>query len=223
MVEMELSISKLLTHFLTLNRRGTVRYMRESTGERTWILPNEPRPIRLMNTIWAERNRIHDDLTTVGDLTEWLTAVGFTTSASKVSDLAKFRSLRDALRRLAAFVTDDQRKLASAAVEIDEAIRFVNDASAQHPVLPNIEFVGRQLVRRDIANSRGTDFALSEVARETVALLTGEEQHLLRACNGPGCTLFFMRDHPRRNWCGDACGNRARAARHYQKTTLKHP
>ncbi len=193
-----------------------------SIVERNWILPNEPRPIRLINTIWAERNRIHDDLTTVADLTGWLAAAGFATSGPKVSaDLAKFRSLRDALRRLAAFITDDQRKVGTAEVGIEEAIRFVNDASAQHPVFPSLEFVGRHLVRSDIATAQSAETALSEVAREAVGLLTGEEHHLLRTCNAPGCTLFFMRDHPRRNWCGDACGNRARAARHYQKTNLK--
>ncbi|MGW3040938.1 CGNR zinc finger domain-containing protein [Kitasatospora sp. NPDC001159] len=39
----------------------------------------------------------------------------------------------------------------------------------------------------------------------------------LRACHGPGCVQFFVKDHPRREWCGPGCGNRARAARHYHR------
>jgi predicted RNA-binding Zn ribbon-like protein len=52
---------------------------------------------------------------------------------------------------------------------------------------------------------------------ETIELLTGDERPRLRACNAPGCVLYFVKDHPRRQWCSNACGNRARAARHYQR------
>jgi predicted RNA-binding Zn ribbon-like protein len=29
--------------------------------------------------------------------------------------------------------------------------------------------------------------------------------------------LYFVKTHPRREWCSVACGNRVRAARHYQR------
>jgi len=35
----------------------------------------------------------------------------------------------------------------------------------------------------------------------------------------PGCALFFLKDHPRRERCNPACGNRVRAARAYRKQT----
>ncbi|MEV8411642.1 CGNR zinc finger domain-containing protein, partial [Streptomyces niveus] len=28
---------------------------------------------------------------------------------------------------------------------------------------------------------------------------------------------FFVRSHPRREWCSADCGNRARVARHYRR------
>ena len=37
--------------------------------------------------------------------------------------------------------------------------------------------------------------------------------------HAPGCVLYFIKDHPRREWCSTACGNRARAARHYARHT----
>ncbi|HEY3005705.1 MAG TPA: CGNR zinc finger domain-containing protein [Kribbellaceae bacterium] len=40
-----------------------------------------------------------------------------------------------------------------------------------------------------------------------------------RACYAPGRVLYFVTGHPRREWCSTACGNRARAARHY----ARHP
>ncbi|MFH8386379.1 CGNR zinc finger domain-containing protein [Kitasatospora sp. NPDC018058] len=59
--------------------------------------------------------------------------------------------------------------------------------------------------------------ALGALAHDTAALLTGPLAADLRACHGPGCVLFFVKDHPRREWCGPGCGNRARAARHYHR------
>jgi predicted RNA-binding Zn ribbon-like protein len=41
----------------------------------------------------------------------------------------------------------------------------------------------------------------------------GQLQPDLRACGAPGCVLMFVKDHPRREWCSVACGNRARQAR----------
>jgi predicted RNA-binding Zn ribbon-like protein len=63
---------------------------------------------------------------------------------------------------------------------------------------------------------------LSAVAEEAVELFGGPLRHELRACQGPGCVLFFIRDKPRREWCSAGCGNRARAARHYARTREAH-
>jgi predicted RNA-binding Zn ribbon-like protein len=54
-------------------------------------------------------------------------------------------------------------------------------------------------------------------ARESITLLGGPDAAKLRACHAPGCVLYFVKTHPRREWCSIACGNRARAARHYDK------
>jgi predicted RNA-binding Zn ribbon-like protein len=37
------------------------------------------------------------------------------------------------------------------------------------------------------------------------------------ACHAPGCVLYFLKTHPRREWCSVTCGNRVRAARHYER------
>jgi predicted RNA-binding Zn ribbon-like protein len=59
--------------------------------------------------------------------------------------------------------------------------------------------------------------ALAQVAEQAVALLGGADATRLRACYAPGCVLYFVKTHPRRAWCSVACGNRVRAARHYQR------
>ncbi|WP_245898953.1 CGNR zinc finger domain-containing protein [Nonomuraea indica] len=59
--------------------------------------------------------------------------------------------------------------------------------------------------------------ALAALAEEAIDLFAGPVRHKLRACQGPGCILHFVRESPRREWCSPGCGNRARAARHYAK------
>ena len=56
-----------------------------------------------------------------------------------------------------------------------------------------------------------------EIAEAAVLLFTSPDAGRLRACPGPGCVLYFVRAHPRREWCSAVCGNRARVARHYQR------
>jgi len=55
------------------------------------------------------------------------------------------------------------------------------------------------------------------VAASGVALLSGQQRSLLRACRAPGCILFFVQNHARREWCSAECGNRARVARHSRR------
>ena len=44
----------------------------------------------------------------------------------------------------------------------------------------------------------------------------------VRACEAPSCVLYFVRTHPRQEWCSPSCGNRARVARHYRATCAGH-
>src|SRR6267154_2201100 len=96
---------------------------------RSWVLPDEPAPVRLMSTIWPGAEGIHDDLA---------------------------------------------------------------------------------------APASGVTTGLAGIAQQAVALLA-DHGDKLRACHAPGCILYFVKSHPRREWCSVACGNRARAARHYDK------
>ena len=59
---------------------GASHFTRDNVGRVTSdaaarVLPGEPAPVRLMNTIWADTKGMHDDLTTPIALREWLTVV----------------------------------------------------------------------------------------------------------------------------------------------------
>jgi predicted RNA-binding Zn ribbon-like protein len=189
------------------------------TASLALLLPDEPVPVRLMNTIWADRHGVHDALTTTENLRAWLTAVTAEEQPALDSgDLSRFRTLRDALRRLAALVTDDTRPAAaSATTDVDKATDDVNRAARQALTWPHLDYEDGELVASESGKATPGLRVLSSIAKESIELLTGDDRPRLRACNAPGCVLYFVKHHSRREWCSNACGNRARAARHYQR------
>lgn len=208
---------------LTAVATGSER--RPNPRARAWVLPGEPVPVRLMNTIWADTSGIHDDLTTTDDVRDWLVATGVCDRISACSrrELQRARLLRDALRRLAGFLTDDPRQAAeSPLTDLDAAMNAVNSLTAQ--AQPDQLSLSRgQLRLADQTSVPTATTGLAKVATDAVHLLTGPDAPHIRACQAPGCVLYFVKAHPRREWCSDACGNRARAARHYQRIRTSTP
>ncbi|MEI6252351.1 MAG: ABATE domain-containing protein [Mycobacteriaceae bacterium] len=190
-----------------------------SSESRAWVLPGEPVPVRLMNTIWADTSGIHDDLATTADVRDWLMATEVCDRITSCSrrELQRARLLRDALRRLAAFLTVDPRQAAqSPLADLDEAMNAVNALTADTQP-DRLTLRHGHLTRVDATSVSPATTALAKVATEAVHLLTGPDASRLRACQAPGCVLYFVKAHPRREWCSEACGNRTRAARHYQR------
>lgn len=212
---------------------------RQSSGPQgaiTLVLPGEPVAVRLMNTIWASRSGVHDVLASTSSARAWLDAVvpGATAGPDDVDpvvpgtaaipyalsagDAERLRELRDALRRLAALLTGDERPAASSAIgDVDRAIAVVNRAAAQGPVWPALELAEGVPRARLEGRATGVSRALAVIARDAIALLGTGDVPALGACHAPRCVLYFVKDHPRREWCSAGCGNRARVARHYQR------
>jgi predicted RNA-binding Zn ribbon-like protein len=189
----------------------------DMAADQPWLLPGEPVPVRLMNTIWADRFGVHDSLITPDQLAGWLHSVGLVSEpdrAPSVSQLRAARQLRDALRRLAAVHTHDPRPAAASAIrDVEDAVAIVNAAVAQAAVPTLRHHAG---VLGLAATKPDPRRVLATVALEAIELLTGPAA-TLQACLAPGCVLYFVKDHGRREWCSPACGNRARAARHYSR------
>lgn len=185
---------------------------------RSWVLPDESAPVRLMSTIWPDAEGIHDDLAGPADLDAWLNAVGIDRHGVKATEdeLRSAIRLRDAVRRLAAHATGDDRPAAASAIaDLDEAVTVLNEHAAKLPP-PAIAASPSGLRRAKEAPASGVTTGLAGIAQQAVALLADRGDQL-RACHAPGCVLYFVKSHPRREWCSVACGNRARAARHYDK------
>jgi len=196
-----------------------------------------PVVVDLMNTIWADREGIHDALATDEESQAWVTAVRDRLGVAR-KDLdawldgdvpsglpavaSRLRSLRDALRRLAADETGDPRPDAqSPLLETPRAVDVLNTLAAQAPTWPVLSRGPGEEPRRETRTGVGPGAAVvAALAAAGIDLFVGDERKELRACLAPSCVLYFVKQHPRREWCSSACGNRARVARHYRR---RHP
>ena len=174
-----------------------------------------------MNTIWADTSGVHDVLDSPAMLRAWTAAAGVCTdedlSDPTDAEFADARLLRDALRRLAALRTEDSRAVAQSPIDLEPAVAAVNAAVAGLP-RPHLVLHDGRLETEQLADGSAIRIALASIARGALDILTGPEATRLRACYAHGCVLYFVKAHPRREWCSDGCGNRVRAARHYQRT-----
>ncbi|MDQ4054704.1 MAG: ABATE domain-containing protein [Actinomycetota bacterium] len=180
------------------------------------LYPSEPLPVRLMNTVWASRSVAHDSLATVAQLQQWARQCGIRPATGLTrADLTRARSLRDALRRLAATVLEDRRPNA---VRSDwpagQALDVLNDF-LRTSVPEVVAGDDNSLHRGWHSSATGFDRELVAIALEGSDLLA-EGATRLGVCHGPGCVLYFERQ-ARREWCSAGCGNRARVARHYHR------
>lgn len=194
-------------------------------------LLGEPLPVELMNTIWADRDGVHDALRDPDGTRAWLHAVSSRIDlmtpddldALTISDLdslgGRLIGLRDALRRLAAEATEDPRPAAASDTRgLDAAVTALNQAAGDTPHWSALSWTpGQEPSRHTRTRGQSASAVISAIAEDTITLFSQGARHQLRACLAPGCVLYFLKNHPRREWCSAGCGNRARSARHYQR------
>lgn len=194
-------------------------------------LLGEPLPVELMNTVWADRDGVHDALRDSGGTRAWLRAVCARTDLLTPGDLDALAAadldrlghrligLRDALRRLATEATGDPRPAAASDLRgLDAAVTELNRAAGDTPHWSALSWTpGEAPSRHTRTGGPAASAAVSAIAEDAIALFGQDTRHQLRACLGPGCVLYFLKNHPRREWCSAGCGNRARSARHYQR------
>ncbi|MFF5635788.1 CGNR zinc finger domain-containing protein [Streptomyces sp. NPDC012825] len=197
---------------------------RHSTAVEHLPLSGEPLPLDLVNTTYIRgglRGQFLDALVTPDDLDVWLAAhrEAFSpglgpalarAAPSEAADVLAFVELRQALRGVT-------HALTSRLVPDPDHIAVVNAAArsaARWSELgpgPSLVAVPRWLEDDPRRVARG------EVATAAVALFSGESAGRIRACEAPGCILYFVKVHARRAWCTAGCGNRVRVARHSRR------
>jgi predicted RNA-binding Zn ribbon-like protein len=178
-----------------------------------WL--GEPLAIDLANTVMVVREgEAVDLLANPDDLRRWLEAerprLGDCSFA--IPHLDDIRALRDAVRILLAASVDGT-------APPRHALERVNAASAAAPIAPQLEpdNDGKLRTLERAGEADPLNQLLGTLARSAIAL-AGAERERLHVCLAPSCGMFYL---GQRRWCCAACGNRARAARHYRRTRTK--
>jgi predicted RNA-binding Zn ribbon-like protein len=179
-----------------------------------WL--GEPLAIDLANTVMVVREgETVDLLSSADELENWLELerprlgdCGFA-----LPHLAELRNAREDVRGVLA-ATAGGETLPPAALE------RVNAASAAAPVALRlqIEADGQSRLTEEPEQLGSLPALLGAIARSALRLVADHERGPLHVCNAPSCGMFFI---GRRRWCCAACGNRARAARHYSRTRAR--
>ena len=150
------------------------------------------------------------------DLADWLATCGLRLDPAQVrvtqADLRHTRSTRDALHRALRALPDHPAP---------ENVARINAAAAHPPLVPRLSNEGRAIW----APPHDAAQALSEFARDAIALLTGDHVHRVRECAAHDCRLLFVdTSRPgRRRWCSmDRCGNRAKVRALRERRTEDH-
>jgi predicted RNA-binding Zn ribbon-like protein len=189
------------------------------------------------------RGGVADDLAEPAGLTEWVrlhaeeldgagAAAGEPVpqpfrAAAFVADeaaLSAVRDLRTAVRSLFARAVRpgppspaDARRL----LPEGEALARLNGAAATVPVVPRLEWADDGTAPAVVSWATGTvpayEALTAALARAAIAFLASPDRERLRACHAPRCVRYFLKEHPRQEWCKPSCGNRARVARHHER------
>ena len=124
----------------------------------------------------------------------------------------RLRALRDDVREILRARVD--RRLPQA-----EAVAAVNAAAAAAPRAAELRWSDDGPPARASAAVSGTsaDRICGEIAEDAIDLVAGGRGESLLVCAAPRCVRLLVKDHPRRQWCSPACGERVRSSRYYHR------
>jgi predicted RNA-binding Zn ribbon-like protein len=100
----------------------------------------------------------------------------------------------------------------------ETALDDVNGFASAAPMSRRLNRDGHLVTRWHLEH--GGSAVLAQIATEAIELIADEHRvRMLRRCRNDDCSILFLADNPRRVWCAsNVCGNRARVARHYQRS-----
>lgn len=168
---------------------------------------------------------VADDLAEPAGLTAWVRAhpeavpdaAGY---VAEDADLTSLRELRAAVRALFAHaVRPGEPSPADAArlMPVPAAVELLNAAAARRPTIPVLHWAEASEPTVEHRAPHAENDLTAALAQAAIGFLTGPDRERLRACHGPRCVRYFIKEHPRQEWCKPSCGNRARVARHHAR------
>ncbi|MER6515107.1 ABATE domain-containing protein [Nonomuraea sp. NPDC001636] len=169
-------------------------------------------PLDFTNTVsWHTGPEPYDHLQTPQDLADWAEQAGIPAPAGTLATLDAARELREALFRSFLAVIDEHPPDLGDVDKINAHLR----AAMSHLRLTV-----------DLAwgwDDQGSpDLALWTIARQGAELLASPDLRSVSICQADNCGWLFLDRRHLRRWCTkEGCGNRAKAARHYQRVRAR--
>lgn len=169
-------------------------------------------PLDFTNTVsWHTGPEPYDHLQTAQDLADWAGQAAIPAPVGTPDTLAAARALREAL-----FCT------------------FLAVANESSPESGDLELVnghlrvamGHAQLTPDLAwgwdDESSPDVVLWTIARQGADLLASPDLRAVSVCQADNCGWLFLDRRHLRRWCTkEGCGNRAKAARHYQRVKAR--
>jgi predicted RNA-binding Zn ribbon-like protein len=183
----------------------------------------EPISIELHNTLYATAagpvDGLADPRSTAAFLQEIAPRLGIEPAAAgEPPGPSELCDLRDAVRTVLHAAADD-------APHDPDALASLNRTAAAAPVSARAELRDGKRAPTRALDRHGADrcaITLAAFATDAIELITGPARGQIRRCGAPGCVLLYHASDPRKRWCSNACGNRARQSRHYRRTRRHH-
>lgn len=185
-------------------------------GKEFPFLGTEPIAVEFANTAYGIGGNAVDFLRTADMIEQWFALApavpGVSAPPSTMGrNAGRVRALRDAIRTVLSAAADGR-------VPGSAAIDAVNNAAAAAPTSLRLDWASDSApAARRLHTTGGSTAALGRIATCCIELVTDPHASVLRRCEGPDCSLLFVRHHLRRRFCHPSCGHRDRQARYYRR------
>ena len=190
------------------------------------VIPRRDLAIDFANTVAYRGSKAEDSLLSFGDIAGWLSSANALPQATAEglpklfgaarSDTAKVWANAIALRETI------YRLLHMTAAKLPLApddLKHLNEALAETPARSSLAYkemgIGWTIEIKPSASG-----ILAPILWSAADLLAGPDSKRVRECANPQCLWLFLDESKNgtRRWCSmQACGNRAKAHRHYQR------
>ncbi len=170
-------------------------------------LEGEPLALDLLNTAWLKQGRPLDWLSSAELIAAFASQHDVAATTAEASRMmTPLRRAREAILKLLQQVKDPNN------------VKRINQILQRGRLKLSMAGEGPTMVLQ----AEPGDWTLAVRAVYDATQLLAQRAERIRCCAHPNCTLWFL-DTSRngmRRWCSMAsCGNRAKAKRHYQRTT----
>ena len=182
-----------------------------------WSWLGDPLAVDVANTVQLRGEAYIDLLQTPADLAEWAyretSRIPALLDPVRPDQLTHFLRARDSILALLRSAAGDN-------TPPQAAVDTLNAILVDRPVIRLLTPAGEVgdvhlLDRRDPVED-----LVAEAAFDAVELLHGPDRDRLKLCLAPSCGQLYLRHRTNQRWCSDDCGNRARGARHHQRSHL---